>query len=84
MADIKKEFPIELLKTKVEGLDKTFDLSDPEQRKEYFKAKAGPEIEALKKYFKNNTFIAYWLGNPWKVLKRLENLIEDQHRIPNM
>ena len=62
MVDLKKEFPEELSKTKVEDLNKTFDLSDPEQRKEYFKAKVGPEIEALKKYFEDNTFIAYWLG----------------------
>lgn len=25
---------------------------------------------------------AYWLGNPWKVLNRLENSIEEQHRFP--
>ncbi|MFC1623611.1 nucleoside monophosphate kinase [Patescibacteria group bacterium] len=62
MADLTKGFPKELSKTKVEGVDKKFDLSDPAQRKEYFEAKVGDEIKALKEYFDDNTFIAYWLG----------------------
>ena len=41
-----KEFP--LFKTKVGGAPKKFELSDPEQRKEYFEAKAGEEIKKLK------------------------------------
>ncbi|MDD3487067.1 MAG: nucleoside monophosphate kinase [Candidatus Moranbacteria bacterium] len=56
-----KEFP--LFKTKVEGLDKKFDLNDVEQRKEYFLAKAGSEIEKIKKYIdEGKTFIVYLLG----------------------
>ena len=56
-----KEFP--LFKTKTEGVDKDFVLSDIEQRKEYFEAKVGKEIEFLKKYFdEGNTFMAYMLG----------------------
>lgn len=56
-----KEFPP--FKTKVEGVDKDFDLADPEQRAEYFQAKAGDEIAKIKKYFdEGNTFIAYMLG----------------------
>lgn len=52
-----------IFKTKVEGVDKRFDLSSIEGRKEYFEAKAGKEIEKLKKYFESgNTFIAYLLG----------------------
>jgi len=62
MADLKNEFPIDLSRTKVPGVDKKFNLSNPEERKEYFQAKVGPEIEVLKKYFESNTFIAYWLG----------------------
>jgi len=52
-----KEFP--LFKTKMEGVSETFDLSTPEGRAAYFAAKAGSEIEALKEYFKDKTFIAY-------------------------
>lgn len=58
MKDI--EFPI--FKTKIKGLDKKFDLSSPSERKEYFKAKAGPEITRLREYLKENSFIAYMLG----------------------
>lgn len=53
---------LSLTKTKVDGLDKTFDLSDPRGRQAYFKAKAGPAIAKLKDYFSSNTFIAYLLG----------------------
>lgn len=56
-----KEFP--LAKTKVEGIDKKFDLSDPAERKEYFEVKAREEIAKLKKFFdEGKTFIAYFLG----------------------
>src|SRR3989338_3177348 len=53
-------FPI--IKTKVPGVRKKFDLNNPKDRQEYFQAKAGEEINKLKKYFENNTFIAYLLG----------------------
>jgi len=62
MSDYKKDFPLELVKTKVGGLDQKFDLSDLVVRREYFIAKAGKEIEELKDYFNKNTFVAYWLG----------------------
>lgn len=56
-----KEFPP--FKTKVEGVEKDFDLSDPAQRAEYFEAKTGDDIVKLKKYFdEGGTFIAYMLG----------------------
>jgi len=56
-----KEFP--LVKTKKEKIVKSFDLSDPAERKEYFETKAGEEIARLKKFFdKGGTFIAYFLG----------------------
>ncbi len=55
------DFPI--LKTKVEGLDRKFNLSDPKEREEYFEAKAGPEIKRMKEHLdKGKTFIAYFLG----------------------
>lgn len=39
-----------------------FNLSDPKEREIYFKLKTGLEIEKIKNYLKNNTFIAYLLG----------------------
>jgi len=54
------EFPI--FKTKMEGVDKKFDLTSPEERKEYFRLKAGPEIEKIKKHLEDNSFIVYLLG----------------------
>jgi len=53
-------FPI--FKTKAEGLTRRFNLNDPKERGEYFQYKAGPEIEKLRKYFQENSFIAYLLG----------------------
>ena len=53
-------FPV--IKTKVPNLDKKFDLNDPKDRKEYFEAKVGEEIQKLKTYFASNTFVAYLLG----------------------
>ncbi|MCX6789792.1 MAG: nucleoside monophosphate kinase [Candidatus Gribaldobacteria bacterium] len=54
------EFPV--FKTKVEGIDKKFDLMDPKGREEYFQAKAGDEISRLRNYLKENTFVVYLLG----------------------
>lgn len=58
----RKQFPLSLLKTKIEGINKKFNLSDPNERQQYFQAKVGSEINQLKNYFKGNTFIAYLLG----------------------
>jgi len=60
MKPYEKDFPI--FKTKTEGVTRRFNLSDPAGRAEYFEAKAGKEIEKLKEYLENNTFIAYLLG----------------------
>jgi len=54
------EFPI--FKTKTEGVTKKFNLTDPKEQKEYFELKAGREIEKLREYLKENTFVAYLLG----------------------
>src|SRR3989338_1364788 len=53
-------FPV--INTKVSGLTQKFDLTDPKQRKEYFQVKVGTEIEKIKKYMEDGTFIAYLLG----------------------
>jgi len=53
------DFPI--FKTKSD-VYKKFDLTDFEERKAYFEYKAGPEIQKLREYLKDNTFIAYFLG----------------------
>jgi adenylate kinase len=42
--------------------DRDYDLTDPEERKVYFQKKAGKEIDELKSFMRDNTFIAYMLG----------------------
>lgn len=54
------EFPI--FKTKIKGVNKKFDLTNPQDQKGYFELKAGKEIKKLREYLKNNTFVAYLLG----------------------
>ncbi|MFH0792233.1 MAG: nucleoside monophosphate kinase [bacterium] len=54
------EFPV--FKTKVSGVDQKFDLTNPEDRKKYFEAKVGEDVNKLRNYLKDNTFIAYLLG----------------------
>jgi len=54
------QFPI--FKTKIKGLERKFNLTDPKEQREYFELKAGKEIEKLRKYLKGNTFVAYLLG----------------------
>ncbi|MFA5013319.1 MAG: nucleoside monophosphate kinase [Candidatus Paceibacterota bacterium] len=53
------DFPI--FKTKIDDGQK-YNLSDPVERRKYFQLKCGPEIEKLKGYLADNTFIAYLLG----------------------
>lgn len=62
MKEYKKDFPLELAKTKKEGQAEKYNLTDPVQRAKYFEATVGEEIEKLKVYFEKNTFVAYWLG----------------------
>ncbi|KPJ54899.1 hypothetical protein AMJ47_02390 [Parcubacteria bacterium DG_72] len=56
------EFP--LFKTKISAPDgQKFDLTDPNDRQEYFELKAGKDIKKLRNYLEQgNTFIAYLLG----------------------
>ena len=60
MRSYEKDFP--LFRTKVDGVEKKYNLSIPAERREYFEAKAGTEIALVKDYLKNNSFIAYFLG----------------------
>ena len=53
-------FPI--FKTKIPNIEKSFNLADPDERREYFNLKAGEEIKKLKEFLQNNTFVAYLLG----------------------
>jgi adenylate kinase family enzyme len=53
------DFPI--YKTKMDN-DKKFDLSDPDERQKYFEFKAGKDIEDIKEFLKENTFVVYLLG----------------------
>ena len=53
------EFP--LFKTRLGGKQK-FDLSDPKDRKKYFRLKTGPEIKKLNNYLNKKTFMAFLLG----------------------
>lgn len=54
------QFPV--LVTKVAGLNKTFDLSTPETRREYFEAKAGQEIKKLRRYLAKNSVLINMIG----------------------
>ena len=53
-------FPIE--STKVPGVTQSFDLADPGQRQLYFKLKVGKEIEKVKTFLEDHTFVAIMLG----------------------
>ncbi|NTV30771.1 nucleoside monophosphate kinase [candidate division WWE3 bacterium] len=54
------EFPIFASKTRPGK--KFYDLNDPAGRHEYFHDKAGREIERLREYIDNNTFLAFLLA----------------------
>jgi len=51
-----------LFKTKIERLNRKFNLLDPEEQKEYFQLKTGKEIEKLRDFFSKNTLVVYLLG----------------------
>lgn len=53
------DFP--LIKTKLEN-PTFFDLTNPLEERQYFKLKAGSEIEKLKDYLRENSFVAYLIG----------------------
>jgi len=55
-----KDFPI--FKTITPGVTEKFNLDDPVERRRYFEAKAGPEIEKLRDWVRENNFIAFLMG----------------------
>lgn len=57
-----KDFEFPIFKTKTEGDSHSFNLTDPQERKDYFYLKAGDEIKKLQDYLKKHSFIAYLLG----------------------
>jgi len=54
------EFPV--IGTKKKGLNKKFDLTSPVTRKAYFEAKAGDEIEQIRQFINEGSFMAFLLG----------------------
>ncbi|MBC7074002.1 hypothetical protein H5T58_01275 [Candidatus Parcubacteria bacterium] len=54
-----KDFPF--IKTKSTTLT-FFNLTDPLEERKYFKLKAGKEIEKIKDYLRENSFVAYLIG----------------------
>lgn len=54
------KFPI--YKTKISNDKKTFNLDDPVDRRKYFDHKAGHEIEKLRGYLRDNTFVGFLIG----------------------
>ena len=56
-----KDLDFPLFKTKSDKYKK-FDLTDAKSRQAYFEYKCGPEIKKLRKYLKDNSFIAYFMG----------------------
>lgn len=57
-----KSFSFPIFKTKTEGETRVFALDDPVERRKYFDLKARAEIEKLRNYLKNNTFVGFLLG----------------------
>lgn len=53
-------FPI--VSTKIPGVFENFDTSQPGQRQIYFRIKIGKEIEKIKTFLENHTFLALMLG----------------------
>ncbi len=63
LSDIKYSVDYKWLNNKaLSSSNKNFDLSKIAERQEYFNEKVGTEISALKDFFKNHTFIAYWVA----------------------
>ncbi len=75
------DFP--LFKTKIKDVSEKFDLTSPEERRDYFELKAGEEIKKLREYLKEKTFIAYLLGkkNSGKgtYAKMFKEIVDNDH-----
>ncbi len=57
-----KGFNFPIFRTKIGGDSRRFMLEDPVERRKYFEFKAGPEIEKLRNYLRENTFVSFLLG----------------------
>lgn len=58
-----KNLPFPFFTTKLAGEDNhSFVLDDPVERRKYFELKAGLEIEKLREYLRENTFVGFLLG----------------------
>lgn len=57
-----QNFNFPIFKTKTPGVEQKFMLEDPVERRKYFDAKAGPEIEKLREFLQTNTFVGFLLG----------------------
>lgn len=57
-----KNFEFPIYKTKIPSVSEKFNLDDPVDRHRYFEAKAGPEIEKLRDWLRENNFVAFLLG----------------------
>lgn len=57
-----KGFDFPVFKTKTPGVTGRFSLENPAERRKYFEAKAGPEIEKLRDYLRTGTFVVFLLG----------------------
>lgn len=55
-------FSFPIFNTKTPGVTQRFQLEDPVKRKEYFSLKAGQEIERLRDWLRENTFVGFLLG----------------------
>lgn len=53
-------FPV--FKTKITGVDRKFMLEDPVDRRKYFEAKVGGELEKIRDYLRTGTFVGFLLG----------------------
>jgi adenylate kinase family enzyme len=56
------DMDIPIIKTKIEGLEEKFNLTDPKSRAEYFQAKVANDLETIKGFLENHQFTAYFLG----------------------
>lgn len=57
-----KGFSFPIFKTKVDGVNQKFKFEDPAERRKYFELKAGAEIEKLRDWLRQNTFVGFLLG----------------------
>jgi adenylate kinase family enzyme len=57
-----KGFNFPVFKTKLDNNNQKFALEDPVERRKYFDLKAREEIEKLREYLQNNTFVGFLLG----------------------